>query len=92
MFIEVKQAKYQKDYVVLITFSDGKTKLVDLKDSLSGIMFEPLRDMAYFRNFKTSFNTLEWPNGADFAPEYLYKIGVLQYDSPTAAAEGEPQR
>ena len=39
-----------------------------------GPVFEPLRDVQYFMNFKISFNTLEWENGADFAPEYLYEI------------------
>ena len=29
-----------------------------------------------FKRFTIKFNTIEWENGADFAPEYLYEIGV----------------
>lgn len=28
----------------------------------------------YFMNFKIPYNTLEWDNGADLAPEYLCEI------------------
>ena len=29
-----------------------------------------------FRRFAIPFNTVQWENGADFAPEYLYEISV----------------
>jgi len=29
----------------------------------------------YFKNFQIKYNTIEWENGADYAPEYLYEIG-----------------
>lgn len=41
---------------------------------LYGTVFEPLRDPSVFRQFVVhpEFQTLVWPNGADFAPEFLH--------------------
>ncbi|HLQ01326.1 MAG TPA: hypothetical protein VK143_03400 [Burkholderiales bacterium] len=40
---------------------------------LHGPVFEPLKNIDYFRRFTvhTELHTLVWPNGADFAPEFL---------------------
>jgi Protein of unknown function (DUF2442) len=37
-------------------------------------MFEPLRDSAVFGQLQIhpEFHTLTWPNGADFAPEFVH--------------------
>lgn len=75
MFLEVKQAEYLKDFKIFIVFNDGKTKTVDLEKELDGNVYKPLKDLNYFKNFAIKFNTIEWENGADFAPEYLYEIG-----------------
>ena len=76
MFIEVKKAEYLDGYKIKLLFNNGETKVVDLGSSLNGIVFEPLKNLDYFKNFAIKFNTIEWENGADFAPEYLYEIGT----------------
>jgi hypothetical protein len=47
---------------------------IDLVPALQGPVFEPLRDPKVFCNFTihSEFHTLVWPNGADFAPEFLH--------------------
>lgn len=76
MFIEVTKAEYLEGYRLLLLFNNGEQRIVDLSDSLKGPVFTPLRDLTYFKNFSIKFNTIEWENGADFAPEYLYEIGT----------------
>jgi len=75
MFLEVVSAEYIREYIVKVTFNTGESKLVDLKDSLKGPVFELLKDQEFFKHFSIHYNTLEWKNGADFAPEYLYRVG-----------------
>jgi hypothetical protein len=75
--IEVINAKYVDGYKILIDFSDGIKKIVDLKDELCGPVFEPLRDIEKFKNFKVNrtLGTIEWPGQIDLAPDGLYEIG-----------------
>jgi Protein of unknown function (DUF2442) len=74
--LEVSSAKYIDGYRIELLFNDGERRIVDLKNSLDGPVFQPLKDLNFFKKFKINFNTIEWPNGADFAPEYLYEIAV----------------
>jgi len=73
--LEVKQANYLSDFKIEIMFNTGEKKVVDLANSLVGSVFQPLKDLNVFKSFKINFNTIEWENGADFAPEYLYEVG-----------------
>ena len=72
--IRVVDAKYIRDYVIWLRFSDGTEGEVDLQDELSGEVFEPLRDKAFFKSFvlNPEWHTIAWSNGADFAPEFLH--------------------
>ncbi len=76
MFIEVIKATYLDGYRVKLLFNNGETRIADLSQSLNGSVFAPLKDINYFKNFAIKFNTIEWENGADFAPEYLWEIGT----------------
>ncbi len=76
MFLEVIKAEYIEGYRLLLLFNNGERKIVDLSNSLKGTVYSPLRNVDYFKRFTIKFNTVEWENGADFAPEYLYEIGT----------------
>jgi len=78
MFLEVKKAHYIKDFKLLLEFNNGVEMTVDLENELNGTVFIPLKDMEYFKRFSIHFNTVEWENGADFAPEFLFQIGKQQ--------------
>ena len=75
MFLEVSKAEYIDNYRIKLTFNNGKAKTVDLQNELNGSVYEPLRKLDYFKRFSVKYNTVEWENGADYAPEYLYSIG-----------------
>ena len=74
MFLHVVDAKYLGDHRVFVRFSDETAGEIDLSQSLEGPVFEPLQDVEYFRRFSLEGHTLTWPNGADFAPEYLHSL------------------
>lgn len=76
MFLHVTTARYVADHRVNVSFNDGTSAELDLSDSLDGPIFEPLRDVEYFRSFSIIGHTLAWPNGADFAPEYLHSLAM----------------
>jgi hypothetical protein len=60
-------------HVVWLRFRDGTSGEIDLAPALRGPIFEPLRNPAVFSQFQIhpDFHTLVWPNGTDFAPEFL---------------------
>lgn len=74
MFIHVTDAKYLEDYQLKLTFNNGVIGVVDLEPELYGEIFEPLRDKQLFQQVYLTSRTIEWPNGADFAPEFLLEL------------------
>jgi hypothetical protein len=81
----VKNVAYVSGHKLLLSFEDGSTRLVDLRQHLDGEVFEPLKDINYFRTARLNpdLDTVVWPNGADMSPGFLYEIGV-----PVSEPEG----
>jgi hypothetical protein len=73
------------DYTLRLTFDDGSERVVDLADGLWGLMGEPLRDPAFFRQVRVDpeLRTVVWPNGFDLDPDGLH--GRRSQDAPPAA-------
>jgi hypothetical protein len=77
MFLHVSRATLLGDYSLRLEFNDGTVRDVDLSEELHGEVFEPLRDPELFSKVEVNpeTGTIEWPNGADFAPEFLADVG-----------------
>ena len=71
----IKDAEYVEDYKIHVTFSNGESGIIDLKEVIYNDkrpVFSELVDITKFRQFKVDFDTIVWKNGLDLAPEFLY--------------------
>ena len=80
----VVDARHIDRYRVWIAFNDGFAGEVDLADTLEGALFEPLKDVEYFKKFKIEDCTLTWDNGADYGPDYLWLLVKQQQEVAVA--------
>ena len=70
-FIHVEEARHLAAYRLWLRFNDGTEGEVDLATDLDGPIFSPLKDVEIFSKVRIEGGTIAWPNGADFAPEFL---------------------
>ena len=72
---DVIEVRYVREYVVWLRFHDGTFGEVDISRSFKGPVFEPLRNVEFFKQVRVDpeLGTIVWPNGADIAPETLYE-------------------
>ena len=77
MIIGVKEVEYIQNFKLRVVFDNSVKKMVDLGNYLDGEIFEPLKNIEYFKQVKIDedIETICWENGADFSPEFLYEIG-----------------
>jgi hypothetical protein len=60
-----------------VTFVDGTTGEVDMRvflsnPELAGTVFEPLQNPEFFAKVRVEMGAVQWPNGADLAPDAMY--------------------
>jgi hypothetical protein len=74
--LRVTSAEWAGGYRLSLRFSDGTSKVVDVRPLLNGPVFQPLQDEQFFSQgtLDKVCGTVVWPNGADFAPEALKSL------------------
>lgn len=76
MIIHITNVKVVGPHSLELTFDNGVQKQVNLRSELYGPIFEPLREPLFFAQafVDPDSRTVTWPNGADFAPDFLYQM------------------
>jgi len=74
----VVRAQYRGAHRILLVFDDGVEATINFRTWLKGPVFEPLKEITYFRRFHLDGGTVVWPNGADIAPEALHAAALRE--------------
>lgn len=83
--VRVTAVRHVRDHVLWLEFSDGLAGEVDLAARLTGPVFEALRETSEFAHVTLGDETVEWPNGADWAPESLHALVRARHSSGTSS-------
>jgi hypothetical protein len=87
--VHVTQVEALADHRLHLGFEDGAEGEVDLSSRQWRGVFAPLKDQSFFDRVELDdeLGTIVWPNGADIAPETLYRW-VTEPTGPTSAHSG----
>ena len=76
MFPRVTSVRHIKDYILAVSFADGRQAEMDFTDKIVGRggVFKPLEEIAFFARVQVDpeAGTLVWPNEVDLDPDVLY--------------------
>jgi len=64
--------KPSQNFTLQITFSNGESKVFDVKPYLGIGIFKELQDVSVFNSVKPFLGSIQWSNGVDFCPDTLY--------------------
>ena len=88
MFPRIKSVIYRQEYRLVLTFANGETGEIDLRDRIvnRGGVFQALEEIAFFQQVQVDpeSGTLVWPNGVDLDPDVLYSE-TMNVPLPTLA-------
>ena len=76
MYFAIKEVSPQDNYILLLTFENGEKRQFDMKPYLDMGIFRDLKVLSLFKTVRTSFDSIEWDNEADFDPEVLYHNSI----------------
>lgn len=72
----VIEVKPEKDFSLLLTFSNGEKKRFDVKPYLNIGVFRDLKDESLFNSVKPFLGSIQWANGLDLCPDTLYMESI----------------
>jgi hypothetical protein len=60
------------EYVLLVTFDNGESGTLDMKQMLDFGVFRRIKDPRAFSRVHVGFDTIEWDCGVDLDPEFVH--------------------
>jgi hypothetical protein len=71
MILRVQKIRIESAHTMSITFANGEEKIFDFSPYLSYPIYEPLKNVSFFKKAKIFDGVLVW-DSTDFDPDTLY--------------------
>ena len=76
MYPGVKSVVAAAPYRLILGFDNGESRIFDVEPLLTVGRFRALALREEFLKVRVAFDTVEWENGVDIDPEYLYERSI----------------
>ncbi len=76
MWLSVKHVQATDDHKLILTFENSERRCLDVRQFFECGRFAELKDISQFKKVRVAFDTVEWENGLDLDPEFLYEKSV----------------
>jgi len=73
MYHGVTQVEATDEHMLVLRFDNDERRVFDAKPLLGLGRFQELGELGAFKQVRVAFDTIEWANGLDLDPEYLYE-------------------
>lgn len=86
MYHGIKSVCATTEHRLVIGFDNGERRIFDVRPLLTVGRFRALASLQEFQKVRVAFDTVEWENGLDLDPEYLYdRSDPMPCEQPAAA-------
>ncbi len=72
---KVTNVEPTNDFQLIVTFSNGEKKKMDISPYLEKGVFRELKDLSYFKRVDVFFGSVAWPHEQDLSYDTLYICG-----------------
>jgi len=73
MYPAVCEVTPNEDFSLNVVLDNGERRLLDMKPYLDFGVFRKLRDYESFKRARVAFDMIEWDEGVDLDPEFVYE-------------------
>ena len=76
IYKSIIDVKANDDYTLQIEFDHNEKKILDMQPYLNLGRFKELKSKEKFKEICVSFDSIEWKNGLDLDPEFVYEKSI----------------
>jgi hypothetical protein len=73
MYLAVCDVVPNEDFSLTVVLENGERRVLDMKPYLDSGVFKRIRDYESFKRARIAFDTIEWEEGVDLDPEFIYE-------------------
>ncbi len=75
---KIHKTKFNDDFTVTIWYENGLVKSLDMKPEIKeGTVFEPLKDLSFFKKGHKDRIAIAWPGAIDLSPYFVWDASVF---------------